>query len=257
MSNLVLAGPNYADYYVLASGVSWLAKMPLTNCQASARSIARTTTTTGTITVDFYGASWDVGVLCLWRTAAASGATISAEIYSGAGLSGTLLYSGNLTRRNFRHEAGFVQWYSVILPNNITAGSVRFSFSDASASVFDLSRLFAGPIWRAPSGENFDYGDGLLPLSDSVITRAADGSLRTLPGPAYREMTLSLSALSAESRAEVKTILEYGGDIFMSAYPDDAGLVTEHEMMCRLKPGRGRGSVAAGWWFERLTLTEL
>lgn len=69
----------------------------------------------------------------------------------------------------------------------------RITCSVGSAQEWRASRLFAGSAWALNGGASYEAAFDCIDTSESV--RAADGTLRTIPGVAYRTMRIPFKSL--------------------------------------------------------------
>lgn len=243
-ANVRLIYDNAADRATLAASPALVSTLPVTNLQDPSRSRpARTTSTATQVITGGWSVLEMVGSMALSRHNLSSGATLQLELFSGAGLTGSLLFDSGEALAVSAFGWGEFGWgmtgwggsvfdswpdrFSNLYFTAVLARSFRLTIKDASnaAGYLQMGRLFLGPYFEPVS--NMSYGLTCGPQEDSRQTRTDGGTLRTDPQGSYRHWSFDLDWVEPAERATLTEILRLKGkrtDMFINCFPGAGGV---------------------------------
>lgn len=244
IANVRLIYDNAADRATLAASPALVSTLPVTNLQDPSRSRpARTTSTADQVVTGEWSRLEMIGGMALSRHNLSSAATLRLELFSGAGLTGTLLFDSGTVLAVSAFGWGEFGWgmtgwggtvfdswpdrFSNLYFTAVLARSFRLTIKDASnsAGYLQCGRLFLGPYFEPIS--NMSYGLTCGPEEESQQARTDGGTLRTDPLGSFRRWLFDLDWVEPAERATLTEILRLKGkraDMFINCFPGAGGV---------------------------------
>jgi hypothetical protein len=249
---LRIVSRNLADAAALSAVPPLAAPASESNLQSPLRArVARS----GSLDLQAVIASWTapqtLSFAALWRTNLSAAATWRVEAYSGAGLSGSLLFDSNsdpsgpvplgLLRWGIDPlGAAFgASWDSAASPvayfPQVSAQSVRITVRDPGnpAGFIEIGRLIVGQFWEPEGGA--DYGAAARWADPAPLARTEGGSAAKPGSVPARSLSFSLSWMGEADRAALLDLIAQagdGGELWASVYAGAGGALERDYAAC-------------------------
>jgi len=151
--------------------------------------------------------------------------------------------------------------YSLTFPvAELDSYEIRISNSGGRGGYLEIGRIMLGKSW-SPSN-TFSRGNRLQLIDGVTHRRTAGMSLRSEgTGEAYRVLSINLDWLKDNDKTvliEEMGRVSRGGEMFVSAYPDNTGQTgREYQMICKRITNIDLRHTLPRYWDQKLTLEEV